>query len=158
MIRIVNLQKNVKVSTPLIKNQAKSILRILRLSKFDLSIQLVDDAKIQEYNLYYRKLNEPTDVISIPFRILKPGQKPKPTPSGDRELGDLFLGMDYIQNYCQNKGISLHDHMTVLLVHGICHLLGYEHETDDQTKEMKEKEASILAALSSSTTPLTDLD
>ncbi|XP_061774359.1 endoribonuclease YbeY-like [Nerophis ophidion] len=59
-------------------------------------------------------------------------------------LGDIFLGVEFIMRQCQEDSSDLHGTLTVMIAHGICHLLGYRHETEEDWTEMLQKESYIL--------------
>lgn len=74
---------------------------------------------------------------------LKPGRKIRPIDGIWYELGDIYLGMGYIRDYCAKYKRDIHTHIPRLLVHGVCHLLGYDHIKDSDYKKMIAKERHI---------------
>lgn len=108
----------------------------------EVSIVLVDNQKIQQLNATYRGIDQPTDVLSFPQ--LEPGEQ----WSGDELLlGDIVICMERAVLQAQEYGHSLSREMAYLLVHGLYHLLGYDHDTDNAQKQMRAKEEQILSAL-----------
>ncbi|XP_033099307.1 endoribonuclease YbeY-like, partial [Anneissia japonica] len=73
---------------------------------------------------------------------LVPGQLPSIESFSD--LGDIFLGMPYVYSQCCKEGSDIQKVLPVLVTHGLCHLLGYDHLTHQQWKQMFQKESEIL--------------
>ena len=76
------------------------------------------------------------------------GQKIKPKSEDEKNLGDLIISAEFAQKDAKKGNRSLNEHLKILLVHGICHLLGHDHETENDYKKMRAKELSILKKLS----------
>ncbi|XP_026151863.1 endoribonuclease YbeY [Mastacembelus armatus] len=140
-----NLQKVVPIRRARLRKDVDTLRHILGIQKFDLGIICVDNNKIQHLNKIYRKKNVPTDVLSFPFyEDIRPGKLPCPLHRDELNLGDIFLGVEFVMKQCQEKSLDLHGALTVVTAHGICHLLGYRHDTDDEWAEMLQKESYIL--------------
>jgi probable rRNA maturation factor len=108
----------------------------------ELSILLVDDQQIANLNLTYLNRKGPTNVIAFPMRE---GQFKDITPN---LLGDVVISVETAQNEAKAAQISLQNRFNQLLIHGILHLLGYDHEqTREEAKRMEEKSTSLLAML-----------
>lgn len=99
-----------------------------------ISLVLTDDAEIQQFNRDYRGKDRPTNVLAFPS-------------DAPDELGDILLAYRYICKEASAQGKAFTDHMTHLLVHGILHLHGYDHETDAEADEMETLEVSLLRKL-----------
>ncbi|XP_071501378.1 endoribonuclease YbeY-like [Diadema antillarum] len=139
-----NLQKAVELNLPKLKADVKAIRRILRVERFDVSVVCVDNKEVQKMNRIYRGIDEPTDVLSFPaHENLKPGRLPDPW-SDLADLGDMFLGVEYILADCQRHNADLDDILPVIVTHGFCHLIGYNHKTREQWQLMHERELKIL--------------
>ena len=148
MISIKNNQRKIKIDTNKLKKDAQFILDQLGYSDFDLGILITTNKKIQEYNKQYRDKNKPTDVLSFPCHPhLKAGQKIKVTTQEDKNLGDLIFAPEYIINDLPQWETTFEKHLQRLLVHGICHLLGYDHIEDADYKIMHKKEMTLLKNL-----------
>lgn len=148
MIKIKNSQRKVTIDTKLLKRQAQALLEALGYSDFDLGIWLTTNKTIQQYNRDYRKKDKPTDVLSFPAHPdLKPGQTIEPDEDDDKNLGDLILAPEYIKDDAERLGVTFEQRMRRLLVHGICHLLGYDHIEDADYKVMLAKERALLRKL-----------
>lgn len=103
-------------------------------------VLLADDARLQQLNHGFRGLNKPTNVLSFPA-------SPVPGIAKSDNLGDIALGYETCAREAVEEGKPLSDHMMHLVVHGILHLLGYDHETDAEAEVMEAREIAILASL-----------
>lgn len=113
----------------------------------EVSVVLTDDGEIQTLNRTYRQKDRPTNVLSFGSleAPLEPGMTP-PMP-GPFLLGDLVLAFETITREAENQGKSLGDHLMHLVVHGMLHLLGYDHGTDEDAERMESLEIKILSPL-----------
>jgi probable rRNA maturation factor len=98
-----------------------------------------DDARIRELNKLWRGLDKPTNVLSFP--------SPDTQPGPERTLGDIAISYETAAREAQAEDKSFADHMAHLSVHGFLHLLGYDHESDDDAEEMEGLERVILARI-----------
>ena len=105
----------------------------------ELSILLTDDARQRALNRDHRGKDSSTNVLSFPA-----GFAP---PAGPRPLGDLSLALETVQRESVDQGKTLADHTSHLVVHGVLHLLGYDHGTDAQAAAMEGLERRILSGL-----------
>lgn len=110
-------------------------------AKSELSIVLTNDDEIKKLNTNWRKKNKATNVLSFPAFELAIGDKPGPM------LGDIVLAIETIEREARDSGISFLDHLTHLIIHGLLHLLGYDHENDTDAEQMEALEIEILAHL-----------
>jgi probable rRNA maturation factor len=115
----------------------------LPAARLEVSILLTDDAQVQELNRDYRQQDKPTNVLS--FAALD-DDSPLP-PDGPILLGDVIVAYETTEREARDEGKSFADHLSHLVVHGVLHLLGYDHLGDDEAEEMESLERSILAAL-----------
>jgi rRNA maturation RNase YbeY len=145
MIHIRNSQRTIKIDTAQIKKDVNTFLKALGYEDFDLGIWITTDATIQKYNREYRHKDKPTDILSFPYHdTLKAGQRIKVKEPEDENLGDLIISAAYVTKDAKRLGISFERRMRRLLVHGICHLLGYDHMKDSEYKVMLAKERELL--------------
>lgn len=110
----------------------------------EVSLLLVDDAYIHQLNREYRGIDRPTDVLSFALRE-ETGEEPHylPVPE-DNLLGDIIISLETAARQAIEYGHSLDREMAYLAVHGCLHLLGYDHETEEEKRRMREKEEKIL--------------
>jgi len=156
MISIKNSQRRIKVNVHQLEADAQLLLTILGYKDFDLGIWITTNKTIRYYNKTYRHKDKPTDILSFPFHPeLQPGHKIKIRSEDDKNLGDVIISAEYVVNFLKKSDNSvstisdkaLNDRFRVLLVHGICHLLGYDHITDEQFSQMQRKEKFLLKQL-----------
>ncbi len=102
----------------------------------EISIRLSGDAEIRSLNRQYRGLDKPTNVLSFPSGATV----------ADAPLGDVILALETARREAQELGISLADHAAHLVVHGVLHLVGHDHETDAEADAMEREERRILKA------------
>ncbi|MEM1381436.1 MAG: rRNA maturation RNase YbeY [Pseudomonadota bacterium] len=97
-----------------------------------------DDETVRALNAEWRGKDKPTNVLSFPAEPM-PG-----LPEEAQPLGDLALALEMCTREASEKGISFHDHAAHLLVHGLLHLLGYDHIEDGEAETMESLERTIL--------------
>lgn len=103
-------------------------------------IALIDDEAIAVLNEKWRARKAPTNVLSFPAA-------PGPLLHSPRFLGDLALAFETIEREARSEGKPFRDHLAHLVVHGILHLLGYEHADEAEAERMEEIETRILASV-----------
>lgn len=106
-----------------------------------ISFILVDEARIWEINKQYRNIDAPTDVIS--FASID-GEEKNVLPE---ELGDIFICKERVFSQALEYGHSVKREFAFLATHGVYHLLGYDHQTEDEEKVMFKKQENILQML-----------
>ena len=120
---------------------ARAVLTHLVLQDTELSILLCDDATIHPLNRDYRGKDKPTDVLSFAQR------EGDFAFIDDNLLGDVIISMDTTIRQANERNHSIETELRILLVHGILHLLGYDHIEDDEAEIMESKERDILAVI-----------
>ena len=101
-----------------------------------------DDKFIRLLNTKYRGIDKPTDVLS--FSLQEEGAIKSPEVEIDKLLGDIIISVETAQRQADNLNHSMERELTVLLIHGLLHLTGYDHEKDNDYKIMRGKESEIL--------------
>lgn len=148
MILIKNTQRSIFVDVKKLQNDIEKILHSLGYDDFDIGIWLTTNKTIHKYNRDYRHKDKPTDILSFSFYPgLKPGERISAKNSEDKNLGDLIISVEYVQKAAKEFQQTLEQRLQILLVHGICHLLGYDHERDEDYKVMQKKENFLLKKL-----------
>ncbi len=112
----------------------------------DLTVVITDDDRLQQLNKTYRGIDEPTDVLSFRSEALDP-------ETGNRYLGDVVISWERAERQARAAGHSLKDELQLLVVHGILHLLGFDHTGPDDQREMWHAQAEILKAIGSVARP-----
>jgi probable rRNA maturation factor len=100
----------------------------------EVAILLTDDAEMRDLNRRYRGKDAPTNVLSFPGM-------------GGGNLGDIVLAYETVRSEAETLGVSMDDHLAHLVVHGILHLLGLDHNTDEAATAMERMETEVLARL-----------
>jgi probable rRNA maturation factor len=141
---------------PLAERAVRAALAGLGLPVAGLQISLLgcDDARIAVLNADFRGKPQPTNVLSWPSEerggeVLGDAPKPpEPGPADDPEsLGDIAIAWETCAREAEEQGKPVTDHVTHLIVHGVLHLLGYDHTGDEEAALMEGQEVRILASL-----------
>ena len=106
------------------------------------TVLLTNDSRILELNSQFRNQNKPTNVLSFPS-----GEEAPDPENGKLYLGDIAISFETVSREATEGQKTLNHHLTHMIVHGILHLLGYDHETDEEAEEMEGLEIKILHAL-----------
>ena len=108
----------------------------------EIGIMLADDARVRILNRDFRGHDRATNVLSFPA-----GEAATHVAGQPRLLGDVVVALETMQREAASAGIPLSDHLAHLLVHGTLHLLGYDHEREDEAERMEAREIELLAGL-----------
>ena len=111
------------------ENELEKIASSLTTKEVELLI--TNNSEIQKINLEYRQIDKATDVLSFPLEDIPMGP-----------LGSIVISYDYVKNLALELGHSEKDELCLLFIHGILHLLGYDHEVD--SGEMRDKEKEVI--------------
>jgi len=148
MIILKNTQRSIKIPTSNLKRDAQAILDALGYPNFDLSIWITTNATIRRYNRDFRGKDKPTDILSFPFHAdAQPNKKIVTQVPEEMNLGDLIVSAQKVLADADEYNMLFSTRLRELLVHGICHLLGYDHITDDDYEIMHAKEQELLKRL-----------
>jgi len=140
-VLIDNRQKKYKISRTTVQQKTTDILNALDYHDAELSILIVDDPQIAILNKKYLRRNGPTNVIAFPMRT---EQFSNINPE---LLGDVVISIETAEKEGKSIGISMEERFTQLLVHGILHLLGYDHEKSKQEADKMEKKSEEILKL-----------
>jgi len=127
-----------------VRADARTLLRALQEDRAELAVSLVDDAEIHRLNHDYRGKDRPTDVLAFAMRE---GER----IAGDETvLGDVVISLETAARHAHRRRVSDADEVRALLIHGILHLLGYDHERSPaEARRMKAMERRLRALLES---------
>lgn len=106
----------------------------------DLTIVFDDDTRIQELNRQFSGIDAPTDVLSFPANVIDP-------ETGHLYLGDVIISVPRAEAQAVEARLQVEDELKILVVHGVLHLLGFDHSTDTDKKKMWAAQENILAEL-----------
>ncbi|WP_316188744.1 rRNA maturation RNase YbeY [Bradyrhizobium sp. SZCCHNS1054] len=110
----------------------------------EIAVMLTDDAGIRTLNSNWRGIDKPTNVLSFP--ALQP-TGPRDEDDAPRMLGDIAIAYETMRREADEEQKPFDHHLSHLTVHGFLHLIGYDHETDEEAQEMETLEREILAQL-----------
>jgi probable rRNA maturation factor len=118
-----------------------------------LTLTLTDDAEIHEINLKHRNVDRPTDVLSFPL-IEGPDAEAFALPPGmPRELGDVIISYPRCVAQAEEYGHSVDRELSYLVIHGVLHILGHDHEVPEEQAVMRAREEAALAVVGLTRTP-----
>ncbi|NCO23547.1 MAG: rRNA maturation RNase YbeY [Candidatus Infernicultor aquiphilus] len=141
-ILIKNQQKIAKIYRRRIREIIKNIIQYLKVDeKTEISILFTDDKFIKSLNKKYRGINKSTDVLTF---NLEEGDLIFPEVDKNKLLGDIVVSVETAQRQANNLNHNLEKELAILLIHGLLHLIGYDHEEDRDNKIMQVKENEIL--------------
>ena len=140
-VLIDNRQNRFKISPTMLRQKAQAILSALASPEAELSILIVDDPQIELLNQTYLNRSGPTNVIAFPMQA---GEFKHISP---HLLGDVVISIETAHRESTAAQIELETRLDQLLVHGILHLFGYDHETNQEDAHRMETRASTLLEL-----------
>lgn len=108
-------------------------------ASYELTIRIVNEAESQALNHEYRGKDKPTNVLSFPFEV--------PEHVELSLLGDLIICQQVVEREATEQGKTSQAHWAHMVIHGVLHLLGYDHIEDDEAEEMEAIEIDVLATL-----------
>lgn len=146
-VLVSNLQEEVAVDDDLISFLSEVIQEVLRKEgcsdEAEVSLVFVDDSYIHGLNYQYCGVDRPTDVLSFAM------QEGEPIPNVEEELilGDVVISLQAAERQAREYGHSFYREVAYLAVHGLLHLLGYDHQEDEERRLMRQKEEEVLGRL-----------
>jgi len=120
MIEVVNRQRRKRISTEQWRSLAEQMLKVIGTPSSDATIAFVSDARIRDLNHQFRGIDRATDVLSF--------------PSGEdesEELGDIAISVERAAEQAVENNMTFDEEVAQLILHGLLHLSGYDHETDN---------------------------
>ncbi|MCK9391781.1 MAG: rRNA maturation RNase YbeY [Syntrophales bacterium] len=142
-ILIENRQKKITLNRRQVRNSLVRLLKRLGLEDRELSLLLVDNEEIRELNRLYLGRDYPTNVISF---SMSEGAYGDVNP---QLLGDIIISVEKAMSEGETSGASLKESLDFLMIHGLLHLLGYDHESGDtqEARRMQDKEEELFLYL-----------
>jgi probable rRNA maturation factor len=123
-VKILNNQRKIRLPLPPLERFSRRALRAAKLDSDSIAVAFVTDAEIARLNKTYRGKKKPTDVLSFPAQ---PAAK---RLNKSTFLGDIAIAPAVARRYAKKNGRTLQSEICILILHGVLHLLGYDHETD----------------------------
>jgi probable rRNA maturation factor len=143
---VLNRQRRVPVPVNDLERFLARACRVLRLAPDSLTVCLVTDAEIARWNRVYRGKPKPTDVLSFPAENGNGSRgRRKNSTASSPYLGDIAIAPAVARRNARRFRRTFDDEMRILILHGILHLMGYDHETD--TGQMDRRERRLRRAL-----------
>jgi len=121
-------------------DKARRVTKIKLHKDAEVSVLLVDDARIRSLNAQWRNIDKATNVLSFPASA--PGKL-----ASNPLLGDIVIAFETVQREARDESKSLANHVSHLVVHGFLHLIGYDHENEGDAETMEALEIKVLAGL-----------
>jgi probable rRNA maturation factor len=118
----------------------KAMIRLLQLEKADVSFVLTDDSRIHQLNKLYRGKDRPTDVLAFAMQEGEFGAL------AGRVLGDVIVSVPTARKQAVSSRTDVLEEVTMLVAHGLLHLLGWDHETAAKDRRMRAETARLCAA------------
>jgi probable rRNA maturation factor len=132
--------------TAWVRRIARGVLTAEDVAPTELGVVVSDDATVRELNRRYLGVDEPTDVLS--FNLGEEGGEPFALPPGEAApLGEVIISFPTAHRKAEEQGHSVQAEVAHLLVHGVLHLLGYDHLEAEDERTMRQREEEILADL-----------
>jgi probable rRNA maturation factor len=145
---LLNRQRKVAVDISSLRRFMEKVRRELKFPKDGVAVQLVSDAAMRRLNWTFRKKRGSTDVLSFPAQI-QPNGRTRRRKNENSYVGDIAISPEMARRNARRDARSLPDELRILVLHGMIHLAGYDHETDNgqmQKLEMKLRRRLRLAA------------
>ena len=141
----VSNESGIDVSEEELISVARFVIRKMNVNPAaELSMVLLDLAAMADLHMRWMDLPGPTDVMSFPMDELEPGGRPDAPEPGPSMLGDIVLCPQFAAEQARAAGHSLGQELALLTVHGVLHLLGYDHAEPDEEKEMFALQRELL--------------
>jgi len=140
-VRLTGRRGLPRVDRRLLRTRARRILRALDLATAELSVSLVDDGAMATLNARYRGIEGPTDVLS--FSLVEGRYAER----RGALLGDVVVSLETADRQARRARRTLDDEVLRLLIHGVLHLLGYDHEREADARRMRTAERRVLRAV-----------
>ncbi|MGY4710551.1 rRNA maturation RNase YbeY [Mycolicibacterium sp. CBM1] len=142
----VSNESGLDVSEEELISVARFVIRRMNVNPAaELSMVLLDTNAMADLHMRWMDLPGPTDVMSFPMDELEPGGRPDAPEPGPAMLGDIVLCPQFAAEQAAAAGHSLGQELALLTVHGVLHLLGYDHAEPDEEKEMFGLQRDLLA-------------
>jgi len=112
----------------------------------EVTILLIDEEEMSEYNERFLNRSGPTDVLAFPVEDLLPGIVPEHDRHGPPlMIGDVIVAPSYIRRQATENDVTFEDELALMVTHGVLHLIGYDHIVDEDAERMEQRERDLLA-------------
>ena len=111
----------------------------------EVTLLFVGEDQIATYNERFLHREGATDVLAFPVEHLRPGSSPDRRTGGPPlNVGDVVIAPSFVRTQAEAAGVAFDDELSLMVVHGVLHLLGYDHQDDQAAEEMEERERQLL--------------
>ncbi|MGD1820728.1 MAG: rRNA maturation RNase YbeY [Pleomorphochaeta sp.] len=152
MNNIIDIEYNLeeyekRIPHQVVEKRVNEVLKLFSKDDVELSISFVSDDEIQELNKQWRNIDSPTDILSFVQSDNVDDMDFWPTDNESNILGDMIISIKAIERNCENFNVSFDEEVDRLLIHGILHLLGHDHKTNDKDEPMLVLQEEILSKI-----------
>lgn len=133
-VSVINRQRRLRLDRQALEEFALNLLQALGLPELDLTLVFVSDKRMRLLNRNYRGKDKPTDVLSFSYAedaVLQRGSLPVLGLASGDYLGDVIISVETAARDAEQLGLTFDDEVKRLIIHGVLHLCGYDHEVDD---------------------------
>ena len=139
MSLIISLDEGVDIEKPLDNKLNKIVSTILdqeKMSDCVINLRLMNDKEMRKLNMQFRQKDKTTNVLSFPNDDISVTQT--------KNIGDIAISVEYVKAEAKKEGKTFDDHIIHMLAHGVYHILGYDHENNENAVIMENKEIQTL--------------
>ncbi|MGB1067261.1 MAG: rRNA maturation RNase YbeY [Gammaproteobacteria bacterium] len=139
MSLIISLDEGIDIEKPLNNKLNKVVSTILdqeKMSDCVINLRLLNDKEMKKLNMQFRQKDKTTNVLSFPNDDISVKQT--------KNIGDIAISVEYVKAEAKKEGKTFDDHIIHMLAHGVYHILGYDHENNDNAVIMENKEIQTL--------------
>ena len=139
MSLIISLDEGIDIEKPLNNKLNKIVSTILdqeKMSDCVINLRLLNDKEMKKLNMQFRQKDKTTNVLSFPNDDISVKQT--------KNIGDIAISVEYVKAEAKKEGKTFDDHIIHMLAHGVYHILGYDHENNDNAVIMENKEIQTL--------------
>jgi probable rRNA maturation factor len=136
---IISLDEGIDIEKPLNNKLNKVVSTILdqeKMSDCVINLRLLNDKEMKKLNMQFRQKDKTTNVLSFPNDDISVKQT--------KNIGDIAISVEYVKAEAQKEGKTFDDHIIHMLAHGVYHILGYDHENNENAVIMENKEIQTL--------------
>ena len=139
MSLIISLDEGIDIEKPLNNKLTKIVSTILEQEKMSdcvINLRLLNDKEMKKLNMQFRQKDKTTNVLSFPNDDISVKQT--------KNIGDIAISVEYVKAEAKKEGKTFDDHIIHMLAHGVYHILGYDHENNENAVIMEKKEIQTL--------------
>ncbi len=152
MVTIRNTQRSYPVSIQQTTVALNAMLKHVGYPDFAIGVWFCSPATIRKYNTEFRNKRKVTDILSFPYHYeLQPGERITVNEEEDKNIGDIIICLEQVAQRAPEYDRSYDEHFIALLAHGVAHLLGHDHHTDEEYELMNTLEQELIRVAQNAT-------